>query len=332
MNKNYLYEQLYRWWESNKRELPWRETTDGYHIWLSEIILQQTRVEQGLPYYQRFVAHYPTVVDLANADEQEVMRLWQGLGYYSRARNMHAAAQKIKVEGSRTKNSFPTTWEELKELPGVGDYTAGAIASFAYNLPYPALDGNVYRVLSRLYDCDIPFDTTAGKKHFRALAEELLDTDHPRLFNSAIMEFGALYCAPQKPDCDACPIASCCLGHQHGTAELLPIRKPRPKVMERKMNYIIWLDKDGNTLIRKRTEQDIWRGLWEFAAGIAPEQSIKSITLTHLLSHRKIIATFSLCPVAELPRQEGYIAVQWNDLDQYGMPKLMLNAIQKLGL
>lgn len=331
MQTNFLYQKLYRWWDVNKRELPWRETTDAYRIWLSEIILQQTRVEQGLPYYLRLVEHYPTVGDLAAADEEEVMRLWQGLGYYSRARHLLAAAKKVQ-------NKFPSTWEELRSMPGVGDYTAGAIASFAYNLPYPALDGNVYRVLSRLYDCEIPFDSTEGKKHFRHLAEELLDREHPRLFNSAIMEFGALYCTPQHPDCAACPLAACCMAQQNGTVELLPVRKPRVKVQERQMHYIIWLTPDRQTLIRKRTENDIWKNLWEFMpfsldeaiVNSKGEQKTKSTTLTHLLSHRKLIVTFDLYLVNTLPEINGMKAVRWEDLDDYGMPKLMRNAMEKL--
>lgn len=335
MNQDYLYQNLYRWWEQNKRILPWRETTDGYRIWLSEIILQQTRVDQGLPYYLRFVEHYPTVRDLALADEEEVMRLWQGLGYYSRARNLMAAARMIYEAGCKMQDagdgSFPSTWEELRQLPGVGDYTAGAIASFAYNLPYPALDGNVYRVLSRLYDCDIPFDTTAGKKHFRSLAEQLLDRTNPRLFNSAIMEFGALYCSPQNPDCAACPLSACCLGYQHGTAGMLPVRKPRPKVTERRMHYVIYLDRDRRTLIHKRSGNDIWKGLWEFVAGEAPEQkAAQHIALTHILSHRKLLVTFDLKLVESLPDIPDTKAVRWDELDDYGMPKLMLNAIAQL--
>lgn len=347
MNKSALYTALYRWWKENKRELPWRETTDPYRIWLSEVILQQTRVAQGMEYYIRFTNTYPHVGDLAAADEQEVMRLWQGLGYYSRARNLHKAAKMIAGRGElgaenreQGTGSFPRTWEELRKLPGIGDYTAGAIAAFAYNLPHPALDGNVYRVLSRLYDCEIPFDSTEGKKHFRQLAEELLDRENPRLFDSAIMELGALQCLPSAPDCEHCPLVGHCLAHENGTVELLPVRKARPKVTERKMKYIIYLDREKKTLIRRRDSNDIWRGLWEFAA-VSPEEEtanrdgnlpVKSVRLTHLLSHRKLIAEFCLCPVDVLPETEGMKVVRWEELDEYGMPKLMLNAIKKLGL
>lgn len=339
VNKSYLYQQLYLWWESHKRELPWRETTDPYAIWLSEIILQQTRVAQGIDYYRRFMERFPTVRHLAAADEQEVMRLWQGLGYYSRARNLHKAAQMV-AEQQTKQHPFPATWDELRTLPGVGDYTAGAIASFAYDQPYPALDGNVYRVLSRLYDCDIPFDTTPGKRHFRQLAEQLLDRDHPRLFNSAIMELGALHCLPAGSDCASCPLAEVCLAYAHHTVELLPIRKPRPKVTERKIQYIIYITPERRTLIHRRSGKDIWQGLWEFyllpeteseaAAGTEPIR--KSVSLTHILSHRKILATFHLCPVDTLPAIEGMKEIDWQDLDDYGMSRLTLLALEKLEL
>lgn len=239
-----LYRALYRWYDQYHRVLPWRDTTDPYCIWLSEIILQQTRVAQGMDYYLRFVGRFPDVRSLADADEDEVLRYWQGLGYYSRARNLHKAA-KLIVE--RNWLPFPAIWEQLRQLPGVGDYTAGAIASFAYDLPYPAMDGNVYRVVARLFDCDLPFDTSAGKRHFHTLIDSLLDRDHPRLFNSAIMEFGALYCTPTLTDgeggsaCPRCPLALYCQAHAHHTAELLPVRKPRPTLRDRYLNYFILL-------------------------------------------------------------------------------------------
>ena len=212
-----IYSRLYEWYEMNHRILPWRETEDAYAIWLSEVILQQTRVAQGLEYYMRFIARWPNVESLAAADEADVLREWQGLGYYSRARNLHKAAKMI-VEESRAKIqesrvTFPKTFEEIRALPGIGDYTAGAIASFAYNLPYPAMDGNVYRVVARLLDIDEPFDTTAGKKLFHKHIVEILDREHPRLFNSAIMEFGALHCTPVLGDaCLSCPLQAKCLG------------------------------------------------------------------------------------------------------------------------
>ncbi|MBR2266602.1 MAG: A/G-specific adenine glycosylase, partial [Paludibacteraceae bacterium] len=208
-----FYKSLYEWYERNHRDLPWRETEDGYRIWLSEVILQQTRVAQGLDYYHRFVNRWPDVVALASASEDEVLREWQGLGYYSRARNLHKAAQMVVERGW---TPFPTRFEDIRQLPGVGDYTAGAISSFAYNQPFPAMDGNVYRVVARLLDIDEPFDTTAGKKLFRSRIEELLDRDHPRLFNSAIMEFGALYCTPVlEQSCAHCCLQAFCKGYEH---------------------------------------------------------------------------------------------------------------------
>ena len=285
-----LHRALYRWYEQYHRVLPWRETDDPYKIWLSEIILQQTRVVQGMEYYLRFTECFPDVATLAAAEEDEVLRYWQGLGYYSRARNLHKAAKMIVAQGWQP---FPTSFEQIRRLPGVGDYTAGAIASFAYNSPYPAMDGNVYRVVARLYDCDIAFDTNAGKKHFHHLIDDLLDQQNARLFNSSIMEFGALYCTPsltllgsEEPSCPRCPLAAFCLADQHHTAALLPVRKPRPTLRDRYLNYFICLcptntvasstqtDKNNlpattaasayTTLLHKRTDKDIWQHLYEF--------------------------------------------------------------------
>lgn len=282
-----LHRALYRWYEQYHRVLPWRETDDPYKIWLSEIILQQTRVVQGIDYYLRFTERFPDVATLAAAEEDEVLRYWQGLGYYSRARNLHKAAKMIVAQGWLP---FPTSFEQIRQLPGVGDYTAGAIASFAYNRPYPAMDGNVYRVVARLYDCDIAFDTNAGKKHFHHLIDTLLDEDNPRLFNSAIMEFGALYCTPsltllgsEETSCPRCPLAAFCLADRHHTAALLPVRKPRPTLRDRYLNYFIYLCptnivansnptgknnhntvSEYRTLLHKRTDKDIWQHLYEF--------------------------------------------------------------------
>ncbi len=321
---NFRYE-LYQWYEVNKRLLPWRETQDPYKIWLSEIILQQTRVAQGLDYYLRFIDRFPTVQDLAAAQEDEVLLLWQGLGYYSRARNLHKAAQMMNC-GS----GFPNTFEELRQLPGVGDYTAGAIASFAYNLPYPAMDGNVYRVLSRLYDDETVFDTDAGKKHFRALDEQLLDRENPRLFNSAIMEFGALYCVPQNPECDVCPLKRFCLAYAHHTVELLPLRKPKNELKDRYLNYVIYLDKAGNTLIHQRTEKDIWQHLWEFVLTETQNSKLSTINLTHILSHQRIHASFRVQSCDVLPTIENTKQVSFKDLDNYAFSRLTLKALQRL--
>lgn len=347
-DKTLIYSHLYAWYESSKRILPWRETEDPYAIWLSEVILQQTRVAQGLDYYRRFLNRWPTVKALSEADEAEVLREWQGLGYYSRARNLHKAAKQI-VESLKLKveRTFPQTFEELRALPGIGDYTAGAIASFAYNLPYPAMDGNVYRVVARLMDIDEPFDTTAGKKLFHRRIEELLDRDHPRLFNSAIMEFGALYCTPVLGDaCETCPLKDFCAAHAHGTADLLPVRKPRPKVRDRWIDYHIYLapvtDKlSPITLIQRRENpKDIWYHLYEFPCeeiNEAPKEprnieisNYRVIELSHVLSHQRIHARFLIHRVQEMPEIPGTLAIRWDELDHYALSRLTLKAISQI--
>lgn len=342
MNQALFYNKLYTWYEQNHRILPWRETQDPYKIWISEIILQQTRVAQGMDYYHRITERFPDVESLAAATEDELMRYWQGLGYYSRARNMHAAAKQI-VNGENGV-IFPRTWEEIRQLKGVGDYTAGAIASFAYNMPYPALDGNVYRVLSRLYDSDVIFDTTAGKKHFHHLAEELLDHQQPRLFNSAIMEFGALYCTPTSPDCDECPLQEFCLAYTHHTVELLPLRKPRPTLRDRYLHYAIYLTEDRQTLLHQRMKKDIWQHLWEFPltetedADTIPAQSypdctpVRQLQLLHVLSHQRLHARYTIYKVKQLPTIADTITIELDDLDQYALSRLTLRALEGLGL
>ena len=346
-----FYRLLYDWYEANHRILPWRETENPYYIWLSEIILQQTRVVQGMDYYHRFVTTYPTIEMLAAAAEDDVLRLWQGLGYYSRARNLHRAAQMIvgnqasSIRQNTSDNSnytseirFPKTFNELRSLPGVGDYTAGAIASFAYNLPYPALDGNVYRVLARLNDCEMAFDTSAGKKYFHGLAEQLLDKANPRLFNSAIMEFGALYCLPQSPDCTNCPIQAFCKAYAAGTVDLLPVRKPRPTLRNRYFTYTIYITPDNKTLIHQRSAKDIWQHLYEFPliehSSEEKWQKYKMHgaralpSLTHILSHQRLHARFYVMPVNELPILPDSFAITWEELDNYALARLTLKALE----
>ena len=347
MNKHLLYKELEEWYEVNHRILPWRETDDPYKIWISEIILQQTRVAQGMEYYHRLITRFPDIQSLADAEEDEVLLYWQGLGYYSRARNLHKAAQLMKnheifhqamrLLGDKARGE--KIFAALKSMPGVGDYTAGAIASFAFDLPYPALDGNVYRVLSRLYDCEIAFDTTQGKKHFRQLAEELLDREHPRLFNSAIMELGALHCVPTAPDCHTCPLNTWCKALANNTVELLPVRKPRPKVRDRYLEYTIYITPERTTLIHQRKGNDIWKHLWEFVcAERTGEEAIrreakgeKILELTHVLSHQKLHARFVIKKVSELPAIPDTVVVSLNDLDNYAFSKLTLKAIEFLG-
>ena len=350
MNKHLLYKELEEWYEVNHRILPWRETDDPYKIWISEIILQQTRVAQGMEYYHRLITRFPDIQSLADAEEDEVLLYWQGLGYYSRARNMHKAAQLMKnheifhqamrLLGDKARGE--EIFAALKSMPGVGDYTAGAIASFAFDLPYPALDGNVYRVLSRLYDCEIAFDTTQGKKHFRQLAEELLDREHPRLFNSAIMELGALHCVPTAPDCPNCPLNTWCKALANNTVELLPVRKPRPKVRDRYLEYTIYITPERTTLIHQRKGNDIWKHLYEFPvqeihsledahSGYSLEvKGEKILELTHVLSHQKLHARFVIKNVSELPEIPDTLVVSLNDLDNYAFSRLTLKAIETL--
>lgn len=245
----------------NKRDLPWRNTTNPYHIWLSEIMLQQTRVAQGLPYFLSFTEAFPTVFDLANADEEKVLKLWQGLGYYSRARNLHKTAQYIATE---LNGIFPSTYEGLLQLKGVGEYTAAAIASFSYNEAVPVVDGNVFRVLSRYFDIETDIAQASAKKEFTALAYELMPKDTPALFNQAIMEFGALQCVPKNPDCSSCVFNASCAALQKRKVEQLPVKLKKTKVKNRYFNYIVLLDEEDKTLIQKRTAKGIWHNLYEF--------------------------------------------------------------------
>lgn len=325
MTNSLLHSRLYHWYETEHRILPWRETEDGYRIWLSEVILQQTRVQQGLEYYLRFVSRWPRVEDLAAAAEDEVLREWQGLGYYSRARNLHKAAQMIVERGWAP---FPTRFEDIRTLPGVGDYTAGAIASFAYNQPYPAMDGNVYRVVARLLDIDEAFDTTSGKKLFHKQIEGLLDNDNPRLFNSAIMEFGALYCTPTLGDnCATCPLQELCMGYAHGTAELLPVRKPRPKIRDRWFTYHIYTD-GTHTLIQRREAKDIWYHLYEFPC--TEQQTEDAYSFTHILSHQKLHARYLIHKVQKMPDIAGTLVIRWEELNDYALSRLTLRVLDTL--
>lgn len=248
---------LIEWYQDNRRDLPWRRTKNPYLIWISEIILQQTRVAQGYDYYQRFVKRFPDVFSLADADEDEVMKYWQGLGYYSRARNLHAAARSMAEAGG-----FPKTYKEVLALKGVGEYTAAAICSFAYGMPYAVVDGNVYRVLSRWLGIETPIDSTEGKRIFAEVAAELLDKAQPGLYNQAIMDFGALQCTPVSPNCMFCPFIDTCVARQKGLVDTLPVKLHKAKVTNRYFNYI-YVRMGAHTLINKRTGNDIWKNLYE---------------------------------------------------------------------
>lgn len=252
---------LIQWYLQNKRDLPWRNTTNPYLIWLSEIMLQQTRVAQGMPYYLSFTTAFPTVFDLANADEEQVLKLWQGLGYYSRARNLHKTAQYVAFELS---GIFPNNFSGLLKLKGVGEYTAAAIASFSYNEVVPVVDGNVFRVLSRYFDVESDIAQASTKKEFTMLAFELIPKDNPALFNQAIMEFGALQCVPQNPNCSSCIFNESCLALKNNRVSNLPVKSKKLKVRNRYFNYLVVEDEIGNTIIQKRTSKGIWHNLYEF--------------------------------------------------------------------
>ena len=252
---------LLDWYQANKRELPWRNTREPYLIWLSEIMLQQTRVAQGLPYFMAFTEAFPTVFDLANADEQEVLKLWQGLGYYSRARNLHQTAKYIANELG---GQFPTTYNDLLKLKGVGEYTAAAIASFSYDEAVPVVDGNVYRVVSRYFGLATDISSSGAKKEFTSLAKSVMPNDKAAQFNQAIMEFGALQCVPKNPDCGACVYNGSCSALQQNKVDTLPIKTKKTKVSNRYFNYLVFLDSNEQTIIRKRTEKGIWQNLYEF--------------------------------------------------------------------
>ena len=335
-------DSLIVWYNENKRELPWRNTKDPYRIWISEIILQQTRVAQGYDYYLRFIERFPDVVTLAGADEDEVMKYWQGLGYYSRARNLHAAARSIVEKGN-----FPTDYPDVLALKGVGAYTAAAICSFAYGLPHAVVDGNVYRVLSRWLGIDTPIDSTEGKKLFSEAAHELLDKENPGLYNQAIMDFGALQCTPSSPDCLSCPLADSCIALQQGTVDSLPVKQHKTKVSNRYFNYI-YVRMGEHTFIGKRKGNDIWKNLYELPLietdedfsekdeelfgkiqklfGKAHGLSIRLVRrgVKHVLSHRVIHANFY---EVTLPEQEGvlegYQKVLVEDLYKFAVPNLV---------
>ncbi len=252
---------LIKWYLENKRDLPWRNTTDPYKIWLSEIMLQQTRVAQGMPYFIAFTKAFPTVLDLAQADEEKVLKLWQGLGYYSRARNLHKTAQYVAFQ---LNGVFPVTYKELLRLKGVGEYTAAAIASFSYNEAVPVVDGNVFRVLSRYFDIETDIALASAKKEFAELAFEIMPKEEAPIFNQAIMEFGALQCVPKNPNCLSCVFNDSCAALQKGKVAGLPVKSKKVKVKKRYFNYIMISDAEQKTLIQKRTSKGIWYNLYEF--------------------------------------------------------------------
>jgi A/G-specific adenine glycosylase len=354
MNKeknNSISSILINWYQQNKRDLPWRETSDPYLIWISEIILQQTRVAQGLNYYLRFVGRFPDVKSLAEADEDEVLTFWQGLGYYSRARNLHFAAKTIVSSFS---GCFPRNHDDVVSLKGVGGYTAAAIVSFAYGEPYAVLDGNVYRVLSRLFAVDEPIDTGSGKKIFSQLAQELLDEQNPGIYNQAIMEFGALQCVPSKPDCAVCPLQHSCLALEKGVIGQFPKKRGKTKVQNRYFNYFD-VRVGNSTLLKKRIEDDIWKNLYElplietsenvlleeiiqnqvFIEMFPEKKSIKiqgvPVEFKHILSHRIIYAKFYRIDVDTIPLKllTECRQIQLEELPNYAISRLVSKYFEK---
>ena len=331
---------ILEWFKENGRSLPWRETRDPYAIWLSEIILQQTRIEQGRPYWERFMKQWPTVEALAQATEDEVLREWQGLGYYSRARNLHTAAQQIVARGG-----FPTTLEGIKALKGVGDYTAAAIGSIAFNLPAAVVDGNVYRVPARHFGIDTPINTTEGKKLFAALAQDQLSsiTDHrsplplegsgeAALYNQAIMDFGAIQCTPSNPQCLQCPLQDSCIAFREGRIDELPVKQKTLKVKERQLTYI-YIRCNGYTAIHRRPAGDIWQGLYEpWLTEQVPQGAVlQRQRVKHVLTHRILYADFWLWEVDKRPTlPEGYFWIKEDEVGNYGVPRLIELLIETL--
>ncbi|QCX40506.1 A/G-specific adenine glycosylase [Aureibaculum algae] len=333
---------LTKWYLQNKRDLPWRNTVNPYYIWLSEIILQQTRVNQGLAYYEKFIVAFPTVFDLAKADENTILNLWQGLGYYSRARNLHFSAKYIVNERD---GKFPATFKDLLKLKGVGDYTASAIASICYNEPCAVVDGNVYRVLARYYGIDIPINSTEGIKLFKKLAQDLIDTNDPATFNQAIMEFGAMQCKPKNPDCSICPFQNSCIAKEEKMVEILPIKDKKIKVTKRFFNYLVLISPMDRTLLNQRKQKGIWRNLYQFplietSKEIDISELIKmdelhkitnasnnDITLfnkkpiIHKLSHQHLSVNFWV--INSDKEMENSISI--SDFDKYPVPILIHN-------
>ena len=320
-------ETILHWYADNGRDLPWRRTRDPYAVWLSEIILQQTRVTQGWAYWERFMDRFPTVDDLAAAPEDEVMRLWQGLGYYSRARNLHTAAKQIVAMGG-----FPDTLEGIRSLKGVGDYTAAAIGSIAFDLPAAVVDGNVYRVLARYFGIATPVGTTEAKKEFTALANRLLPTDAPAAFNQGMMDFGATCCTPVNPACLTCPLQPSCQAFRDGRIDLLPVKKEAAKPVERHLTYV-FVRVDGFIAIHRRGAGDIWQGLWEpwLTDEVPADARLLVEGFKHQLTHRTLFADFYLWEPSTRPAlPEGYRWIEEAELDRYAKPRLFELMLERL--
>jgi A/G-specific adenine glycosylase len=347
-------ERLLEWYAIHKRDLPWRNTKNPYFIWLSEIILQQTRVSQGLPYFEKFSTNYPTVQDLALAPAEEVMRHWQGLGYYSRARNLHECAMDIYFN---RQSEFPATYSELLQLKGVGSYTAAAIASFAFGEKVAVVDGNVFRVLSRVFGLTEDIVGNRGKKVFEAFANKVIPSDSPADFNQAIMEFGALQCVPKKPDCSSCPLREGCFAYQKGMIEVLPVKSKKIKVKERYFQYAHIVCGE-HTVIKQRGEGDIWQGLFDFPLMELKvrkdlEEEVHCFTyqnnfqtlnviknpyvFKHILTHQRIFANFvkfvvkdnERSSLTEWAKERGFQVVDEGQLERLAKPRLILKYLNE---
>ena len=335
-------QEILSWYHQHKRDLPWRETTDPYIIWLSEVILQQTRVEQGMPYFHRFVAHYPSVADFAAADEGAILKDWQGLGYYSRARNMHHTAKMVMEQYG---GQFPKTYNELIKLKGIGEYTAAAIASFSNNEAKAVVDGNVFRLLSRYFGIDTPINSTQGKKTFTELANELMIPQHAGLYNQAVMEFGALHCKPKNPLCESCPLQMDCAAFKENRIYALPVKLKNLKVRERFFNYVV-IRIDDAFLMNKRGPNDIWQNLYEFPlfetmVPVSPSELlsdqrfiqhfgdhmyIKTVhkPVKHILTHQRLWAQFIEVTCSDTKNfNPDWILVKPEELEKYAQPKLI---------
>ncbi|PWL40148.1 A/G-specific adenine glycosylase [Flagellimonas aquimarina] len=337
-------QKILKWYGQNKRELPWRATKDPYKIWLSEIMLQQTRVAQGMPYYHKFLEAFPTVYDLANAKEEKVLKLWQGLGYYSRARNLHATA---KIVIDKYEGKFPSTYKELKGLKGVGDYTASAIASICFNVPEPVVDGNVYRVLSRYFGVDLPINSPKGVQYFKQLARDVMNTENIRDYNQGIMEFGAIQCAPKKPYCLLCPLNDGCVALKENKIGGLPVKLKKTKVKDRYFNYLVILDKDKCTLLEQRHGKGIWQNLYQFPLleseyvleidelqeQIAQQSALPSLQtiklfnekeIVHKLSHQNLHTRFWILEARDAIKD----GISWEQVHTFPVPVLIAEFIK----
>lgn len=326
-----LAERLTEWHRHTARSLPWKETRDPYKIWLSEVILQQTRVEQGLPYYHKFITLFPTVHDLANASEDVVMKAWEGLGYYSRARNLHATAKIVAEAGH-----FPETLAGWLALKGVGAYTARAVCSFAYGLPYAVLDGNVFRVISRVENDFTPIDISSAKNHYQMLADRWLGDADSATFNQAMMDLGSTVCTPKNPSCTICPLQDRCKAFAAGTIDQLPAKSKTVKVETVYMDYYLILDEAGRFPIRQRTENGIWKKLWELPGDIVPDFKLAPKTgtvvgmINHKLTHRELKLRLSVAEVAEhakTPQAHNRLILK-EEIADYAFPKAILNLFE----